>query len=129
MGYVPTDAKWYLARLVQEINVEGDPRNVVHTNLVLVRGDSPEEAYKRALELGAQGEATYQNPKGLKVTSTFRGLNDLGVVHDPLEHGAELEYTEQVNMDEAALQKWVSRKEDLSMFAPIEPSSGPDYRA
>jgi hypothetical protein len=79
--------------------------------------------------LGAQGETTYQNPKGLKVTSTFRGLNDLGVVHDPLEHGAELEYTEQVNMDEAVLKKWISRKEDLSVFAPVEPSSGPDYRA
>ena len=118
MGYIPKDAKWYLARLVQAITVEGDPRNVVHTNLVLVRADSPEEAYQKAIELGAQGEIAYESPQGRKVTTTFRGL-----------HGAELEYAEQVNMDEAALKRWVSRKEDLSVFAPVEPSSGPDYRS
>jgi len=95
MGYIPKDAKWYLARLVQEITVEGDPRNVVHTNLVLVRADSPEEAYQKAIELGAQGEIAYESPQGRKVTTTFRGL-----------HGAELEYAEQVNMDEAALKRW-----------------------
>jgi Domain of unknown function (DUF4288) len=127
MGYIPKDAKWYLARLVQEITVEGDPRNVVHTNLVLIRADSPEEAYQKALELGAQGEIAYENPQGLKVKITFRGLNDLGVIHDPLEHGAELEYTEHVDMDEATLKRWISSKEDLSVFAPIEPSGGPNY--
>ena len=41
MGYIPPDAKWYLAEIVQQISVEGDPRRVVHTNLVLVRGDCP----------------------------------------------------------------------------------------
>ncbi len=129
MGYIPKDAKWCLARLVQEITVEGDPRNVVHTNLVLVRADSPEEAYQKALELGAQGETAYENPRGRKVKTTFRGLHDLGVIHDPLDHGAELEYTEDVDMDEATLKRWIPSKEDLSVFAPIEPSSGPNYRS
>ena len=127
MGYIPKDAKWYLARLVQEITVEGDPRNVVHTNVVLVRADSPAEAYQKALDLGAQGEIAYENPQGLKVKTTFRGLNDLGVIHDPLEHGSELEYTEEVDIDESTLNRRISRKEDLSVFAPIEPSSGPNY--
>ena len=52
MGYIPEDAKWYLADLVEEITVEGDPRNVVHTNMTLVRADSPEEAYQKAVQLG-----------------------------------------------------------------------------
>lgn len=55
MGYIPKSAKWYLADIVQQITVEGDPRSVVHTNLVFVRADSPEEAYEKALELGADG--------------------------------------------------------------------------
>lgn len=129
MGYIPKDAKWYLARLVEQITVEGDPRNVVHTSLVLVRADSPEEAYQKALELGAQREIAYKNPQGLKVTTTFRGLQDLGVMHDPLEHGAELEYTEEVGVDEVALKRRILRKEELSVFAPIEQSSRPDYSA
>ena len=127
MGYIPKDAKCYLARLVEQINVEGDPRDVVHTSLVLVRADSPDGAYQKALELGAQREIAYENPQGLKVTTTFRGLQDLGVIHNPLEHGAELEYTEEVGVDEAALKGRIRRKEELSVFASIEPSRGPDY--
>ena len=42
--------------MFKEITVEGESRNVVHTNLLLVRADSPEEAYEKALELGAEGE-------------------------------------------------------------------------
>jgi len=37
MGFIPKDAKWYLAHIVEEIRVEGDHRNVVHTNQILVR--------------------------------------------------------------------------------------------
>jgi hypothetical protein len=35
VAYIPKSAKWYLAEIVQQITVESDPRNVVHTNLVL----------------------------------------------------------------------------------------------
>jgi hypothetical protein len=52
MGYIPEDAKWYLAEIVEEITVEEDSRNVVHRNLHLIRADSPEEAYRKAIELG-----------------------------------------------------------------------------
>jgi len=128
MGYIPSDAKWYLAQLVEEITVEGDPRNVVHTNTVLVRADSPDEAYAKALDLGARYEMSYENPHGQRVSTAFRGLRDLSVIHGPLEHGAELEFSEHVNMDQAQLEKWVSRKEDLSIFAPIKRREGPDYR-
>jgi hypothetical protein len=30
---------------------------------------------------------------------------------------------------EEALQRWVSRKEELGVFAPIAPSAGPYYRS
>jgi hypothetical protein len=40
MGYIPTDAKWYLADIVMEITIQGDSRNVVHVNTTLVRADS-----------------------------------------------------------------------------------------
>ena len=40
MAYIPEDAKWYLADIVLEITIEDDPRNVVHTNLVLISADS-----------------------------------------------------------------------------------------
>ena len=61
MAFIPADAKWYLAEIVEQISVEGDPRSVIHTNLVLVRADSPDEAYsdfdrewKKALTAGGR---------------------------------------------------------------------------
>jgi Domain of unknown function (DUF4288) len=129
MGYIPKSAKWYLAEIVEQINVEGDPRNVVHTNLFLVRADSPEEAYQRAIELGTSGEQSYKNPDGKSVTFRFRGLRDLNVIHDELEHGAELIYSENLDLDESAIREWLTPKEELGVFLPITPSTGPDYRS
>jgi hypothetical protein len=127
MAYIPKSAKWYLAEIVQQITVEGDPRNVVHTNLVPVRADSPEEAYQKALELGTGGDQSYENPDGKRVTFRFRGLHDLNVIHDELEHGAELIYSEDLDLDEAAIRDWVAPREELGVFIPITPSTGPNY--
>ena len=130
MGYIPKDAKWYLADIVLEINIEDDPRKVVHTNLVLVRADSPEEAYQKAIELGTANEASWENIDRKRVTFRFRGLRNLNVIlFGKLEHGVELIYGENIGMDEAAIQKWVTPKEELGVFLPIESSTGPDYRS
>jgi hypothetical protein len=127
MGYIPPDAKWYLAEIVQQISVEGDPRRVVHTNLVLVRGDSPDEAYAKAVELGTESETAYENPEGKRVAITYRGLRDLNVIHGELEHGTELIYGEEIDMDDSAIQQYISPKEELGVFAPRKASRGPNY--
>lgn len=127
MGYIPKSAKWYLAEIAEQISIEGDPVNVVHTNLVLVRADSPEDAYQRAMELGTAGEQSYENPDGKRVVFRFRGLHDLNVIHDELEHGAELIYSENTGLDESAIREWVTPKAELGIFRPITPSTGPNY--
>jgi len=129
MGYIPPDAKWYLADIVFEIIIEGDPTSVVHTNTVLVRADSPEEAYQKAVDLGVGGEQSYHNLAGQKVRFQFRGLRDLNVIHDELEHGAELIYSEELGMSEHSIQKWITPKRELGVFRPITPSRAPDYRS
>ena len=50
MAYVPKDAEWFLAKLVEEFHVSGHERNVVHINYILVQARTPEEAYRRAIE-------------------------------------------------------------------------------
>jgi hypothetical protein len=127
MSYIPANAKWYLADIVEQIVVEGDPRNIVHTNLVLVRADTPEDAFARANELGTAAQASYENPEGKIVTITYRGLRDLTVIHGEFEHGAELTYSEEIDVDETAIQQCISSKEELGVFAPIMPSRGPNY--
>jgi hypothetical protein len=127
MAYIPQNAKWYVAEIVEEISIEEDPRNVVHVNLVLIRADSPDEAYARALQLGKQSEMQYENPSNKQVSIRFRGLKSLEVVHDELEHGTELRYSERVAISEEEVTKLVTPKDELDVFTPISQSNGPDY--
>ena len=106
MAYIPPDAKWYIADVVMQIRVDGDPRTLVHINTLLVRADSPDEAYEKALDLGRGQDSIYENPEGREVSITFRGLQDLNVIHDPLEHGAELCYAERPIFRIRRRQNW-----------------------
>jgi hypothetical protein len=103
VGYVPADAKWWLADLIIEFTFEGEAGNIVHCNLTLVRADSAEDAYSKSLRLGAENESTYANSDGKLVTVRFRGLRDLYVISDELDDGAELLYEEQTDVAEEQL--------------------------
>jgi hypothetical protein len=127
MSFIPRDAKWYIADIVEEIRVEGNRRNVVHINQLLVRADSPNEAYARSLKLGEGCNLTYKNQQDKNVAIKFRGLREISVVHDKLGHGAELSYQEKVGVGEKEIKRWIRPKKDLSIFAPVQKSIGPDY--
>ena len=127
MGFIPTNAKWYVADIVEEIRVGGDRRNIVHTNQTLIRADSPEEAYDKAIALGKQGTTKYKNPEGKTVTIRFRGLRDLNVVHDELDHGPEIGFDREIGVTQKRIKGWIVSKKKLGVFAPITPHEGPDY--
>lgn len=127
MAYTPTNAKWYISELVEQIAVEGDPRNVVHKNLVLIRADSPEEAYQKALQLGREREISYENPAGKQVRFRFRGLSELNAISDELEHGAELLYEEKIGVSDEEIERYILPKDQLNVFRPIEQNRAPDY--
>lgn len=128
MAHVPPDARWFLANLVEEITVEGSKRNIVHINYVIIEADSPKDAYKRAIEYGKMSNQSYLNPSGKRVTTRFRGLNNLDVIYDPLEHGCEIMFREKLGLSESAIQKLLSPKKQLELFSPIRDRPGrPDY--
>jgi hypothetical protein len=128
VAFIPKEARWYLADIILEHTIEGDPRNVVHTNIHLVEAESPEQAYDKALALGQASVMEYTNTDGRNFRVVFRGLRQLNVIHDELEDGAELTYKESVGVPEDELRGWVTPKEQLHVFAPIEPKTGcPNY--
>ncbi len=116
----PDDAKWYLTDIIQEFSFVGDYDNVVYKNLILVRADSPEEAYEKAMLLGKDYNFSYDNTDGEKVTSTFRGLRDLYVIYEDFEHGAEILYGESEGLSEDEILNMITPKAELAVFAPRE---------
>ncbi|HEY9510707.1 MAG TPA: DUF4288 domain-containing protein [Verrucomicrobiae bacterium] len=128
MAYVPKDAEWFLAELIVEIKVTGSKRNVVHINYVIVRANSPEEAYKRANEIGKQSTNSYLNEKGNRVTKRFRGLRGLDVIYDPLDDECEIMFVEKLGVPEERFKRMVCPKRRLEVFQPIRNRPGrPDY--
>jgi hypothetical protein len=125
MASIPEDAKWYLAEIVEEFQIMGEQANLVHINFVLVRADSSEEAYNKAIELGKEGESSYENKDGKLVTCVFRGLHNLHVIQEELEHGAELLYERQVGLTEEQVGALVRPKNQLNVFRPFSPMTGP----
>lgn len=129
MAYIPDDAKWYIAEIIMECQIEDDLRNVVHVNIVLVRADSPEEAFEKAEELDHDDEDSYPNTDGKMVTFRYRGLRNLHVVHDELEHGGELMFEEEIGVREEDLRAMITLKSNLSVFQKFQPKhlSDPNY--
>lgn len=116
----PTD-RWYLADLVMETTVAGDRRRVVQVNTTLVRADSPQAALAAAKLLGRQSQHRYLNTTGRAVHVRFRGIRDLLEIYEPLEHGAELMYTEAVTTSVTAAARLARKKNQLGAFRPRTP--------
>ena len=128
MAHIPTDVEWFLAELVQVIEIEGEPNSILHVNLVLVKARSPEEAFDSAAKLGLESETSYMNPKGQRVNIRYAGLAELHVVHEPLEHGAELLFTEHTVVNDEEIRAVLRPREELAVFRTKMRESGkPDY--
>lgn len=107
---------WYLAELILEHRIDGEPRNVVTNNTLLVEADSPEEAWERALDLGREAETVYVNTDDRQVSVRFRGLRELQEIQEDLEHGAELLYSEKVGVPEEVLVEMIPARHELAVF-------------
>jgi len=129
MAYVPSDAEWFLAEVVLEIRVTGSRRNVVHINTVIIRANSPDEAYQRARAFGKRNEIAYENSRGQEVTIRFRGLGNLNVIYDALGDECEIMYLEKLGVSEKRIRRLVRPKRELEVFLPVRGRrrGQPDY--
>ncbi len=106
---------WFLADLVMRFTVEN--ATTVHVNLHLIRADSADEAYEKALALGEAGDDEYTNPDGKRVRAKFLGVACLNLIHEPLDDGSELAFTERTDLDDAAIARLIPPREKLAAYA------------
>ena len=114
------DTRWYLADIVLEHIILGNPRNVVHVNTHLIKARTPDEAYRKALALGRSKQSRYLNTDRRMVRVAFRGLRELVLIHDRIEDGVELMWEESVGVSPTRLRKRLRAKASLAVFAPVK---------
>ena len=116
--FIPEGTEWFIGELVEEFKVAGQTENLVHINTILIKADSPEVAYEKALALGESANRIFTNADGVEVSVRFRGLRGLYPVYDRLEDGAELLYEEREGVSDEAIAEMVKSKEALAVFSP-----------
>jgi len=110
--------KWYVADIVSEFTISECDGNIVHIDTVLIRADSPEQAYEKAVRNGKDREDFYANPQGASVTVRFRGLQELVAVDDAeLVDGTELRFKRVANVTEPELSNLTVGKQLLRVFS------------
>lgn len=119
--------QWFFADIVLEIQVEDDPRNVVHINTHLLKAKCAEEAFGKARKIGAENEDEYENSSGKKVTVRFRGLGELLPIYEKLEDGAEIWFKERIGLSDSEVAALVVNRRNLSVFKSREKVDVPDY--
>ncbi|MCI0565548.1 MAG: DUF4288 domain-containing protein [Nitrososphaera sp.] len=98
--------KWYLSHEILYLEPEDtscDSKILVWKNLILIRADSPEEAYQKAIQHGVDSENEVR-VEGQKGHFKFKGLKDLVLIYDDLDDGAEIEWHE-MNLGKEELEK------------------------
>jgi hypothetical protein len=116
--FIPENTEWFIGELVEEFQAADQTENLIHINTILIKADSPEVAYEKALYLGESANRVFTNTAGVDVNVRFRGLRGLYPIYDRLEDGAELLYEERQGMSDEAIAKMVKTKEKLAVFSP-----------
>ncbi len=93
-------------------------RLVIWENTRLIRANSREEAYEKAMRLGAQTSPSRTNGGEWR----FLGLSQLLPVYEELEDGAEILWTDRGRMRQEAIRKLVKSREQLAVFDDREPA-------
>jgi hypothetical protein len=113
-----SDGGWYLADLVVELTVGGQPLRAVHVNSVLVSAPDAEEAYQLSIELGREFDTQDLNPAGEVVTTRFIGIKELSYIDTHLEHGTEIFYRETFHPVVGEVPLRIPPREELDVFRP-----------
>ena len=111
---------WYIVKIIQKCDsVERDEnqdlrRVTTWGNYHLIKADSPEDAFDKAVIIGKEGEFKFTNDVGLEMEWIFVGIGDLlPIYEDAIEDGIEIMWTDYGFISNRRAQRMVSSKDEL----------------
>lgn len=117
---------WYVASLLHRFEwYDEDKENfnrrcLAWENQILIKADSPEQAYTKAIKYGKlheeSGEMWETGNEERKGKWRFEGLRSLLPIYDELEDGAEIVWKEYESRSVKKVKSWVKSKEELEVF-------------
>ena len=87
---------WFIAEIIEKLEpVNRDETNDLRRvttwgNFVLIKADSLEEAFEKAIKIGKEGEYIFTNADKVEMEWIFVGVGDLLPIYEDIEDGAEI---------------------------------------
>jgi hypothetical protein len=108
----------YLHRFVElEAAKTGESkRHTVWKNTILIKAESPDEAYKKAIKFGREGCKPYKNLRNQRVRFQFEGLTSLIPVYDEIKDGSEILWSSH-KRSLKSIKTMVKGKHELEAFS------------
>jgi hypothetical protein len=110
---------WYIVEIIEKYepinrNEEQDLRRVTTWgNHHLIKADSPEKAFDKAVILGKEKNYKFINSEGIEMESIFVGIGELLPIYEDIEDGAELMWNDYGYISNRRTMKMPYKKEEL----------------
>ena len=114
---------WYVARILLRFEFYDEDKSNLNRrclaweNQILIKADSPSEAYKKAIRQGKlESSEMWTADEKRKDKFHFEGLTGLVAIYEELEDGSEITWTEYENRTVKKVKNWVLPKDKLEVF-------------
>ena len=117
---------WWVATVIERFQFDDEDlenmrrRCRAFSNVVLLKADDREQAYKKAIEygqLGIEDKSHWSNDKGRKGRWIVEGLSSLMPIYEELDpDGSEIMFEDDNGITVGRVKSWVRNKNELEVF-------------
>lgn len=110
---------WYIAEIIEKCepldrNEKQDLRRVTTWgNHHLIKANSAEKAYEKAIKIGKEAEYQFTNTDKVEMEWIFVGIAELVPIHEDIEDGAEIMWTDYGFISERKTKRFALTKEEI----------------
>ncbi|UMB61414.1 DUF4288 domain-containing protein [Lutibacter sp. A80] len=124
------NGNWYIVEIIEkcepvERNEKQELRRVTTWgNHHLIKADSPEKAFDKAVKLGKEAEYKFTNSDKIEMEWIFVGIGELLPVYEDIEDGAELMWNDYGFISNRRTMRMPYKKKELMKL--IKPKQQPN---